>query len=239
MDREGDGAVMKDDVSVLGDCLMRLRKRRGWSIAETARRGGLSTSMLWKVENGQTTLTHGKLAQLAKGLEVPIGDLFAPPELAVRKGGRRVVNRAGTAPTIDCGGNLHHFLATEIASKHYFPCLIEVNAEGDGSDAEPHGGEEFAYVMSGRVRLHCEGYSPVIMEVGDSVYFDASLGHRYVSVDGPARMLCVYSHPEHARQDEATEHERHSRAMQLLRGGPDPALLAEDATPARRSGARS
>lgn len=208
---------MSDETSVLGECLKTLRTRRGWSIAETARRAGLSASMLWKVENGQTTLTHGKLASLAEGLQVPIGELFSPAEPPARKSGRRVVDRRGTAPVVDCGGNLHHFLATEIASKHYFPCVIEVNADGDGSDAEKHGGEEFAYVMDGRVELHCEGYSPVVLETGDSVYFDASLKHRYLRVDGPARLMCIYSHPEHMRQA-TTDTEPHSRAMELLRG---------------------
>jgi len=172
--------------------------------------------MLWKVENGQTTLTHGKLARLAEGLEVPIGELFSSGEPAARRSGRRVVDRRGAAPTVDCSGNLHHFLATGIANKHYFPCVIEVNADGDGSDAEKHGGEEFAYVMDGRIELHCEGYSPVVLEAGDSVYFDASLRHRYLRVDGPARLLCVYSHPEHLQQD-LVDTEPHSRAMKLLR----------------------
>jgi transcriptional regulator with XRE-family HTH domain len=208
--------AMSDETSVLGACLKRLRTRRGWSIAETARRAGLSASMLWKVENGQTTLTHGKLARLAEGLQVPIGELFSPAEPATHKSGRRVVDRRGTAPVIDCSGNLHHFLGTGIASKHYFPCVIEVNADGDGSDAEKHGGEEFAYVMDGRIELHCEGYSPVVLDAGDSVYFDASLKHRYLRVDGPARLLCVYSHPEHLQQ-ELADTEPHSRAMQLLR----------------------
>lgn len=211
---------MSDETSVLAACLRTLRTRRGWSIAETARRAGLSASMLWKVENGQTTLTHGKLARLAEGLQVPIGELFAPAEPAMRKSGRRVVDRQGTAPTVDFGGNLHHFLATGIASKHYFPCLIEVNAGGDGSDAEKHGGEEFVYVMDGQVALHCEGYAPVVLESGDSAYFDASLRHRYLSVDGTARLLCIYSHPEHAHHDHVADAEAHSRAMQLLQGDP-------------------
>ncbi|MBB3695192.1 mannose-6-phosphate isomerase-like protein (cupin superfamily) [Sphingomonas sp. BK580] len=175
--------------------------------------------MLWKVENGQTTLTHGKLTQLAAGLEVPIEELFSPPAPAVHKGGRRVIDRKGTAPTVDYRDNLHHFLATEIASKHYFPCLVEVSAVDDAGAAEAHSGEEFAYVLDGRVELFCEGYAPVVLSPGDSVYFDASLKHRYLTADGtPARMLCVYSHPEHFRSDLSRD-EGHPTALRLLSHG--------------------
>ena len=196
-----------------------LRERHGWSIAETARRAGLSVSMLWKVENGQTELTYGKLAKLAAGLQAPIGELFVDPGPTVRKGGRRVVDRGGAGPVIDVRDNLHHFLATDLARKHFFPCMVEVRAKGPGDDAEAHGGEEFSLVIDGRVRFLCEGYEAVVLEPGDSVYFDAALPHRYLSAsDGGARMLCVYSHPEHARLDATAQLDPHPLAMRILGG---------------------
>lgn len=210
------GEGLMDEKAMLSSRVGVLRQRRGWTITETARRSGLSVSMLWKVENGQTTLTYGKLAKLAAGLEVPIGELFANPSAPVRKGGRRVVERHGSGPTVDVRDNLHRFLATDLAQKHYFPCLIHVGAQGDGSDGEAHGGEEFALVLEGQVRFHCEGYEPVVLDVGDSVYFDAALPHRYLqSSPVPARLLCVYSHPEHARA-EPSGVQPHSLAMQAL-----------------------
>ncbi len=208
---------MVDEKALLSSRVKTLRERRGWTIAETARRAGVSVSMLWKVENGQTTLTYGKLASLAAGLEVPVGELFADPTPSLRRGGRRVVDRRGSGPMVDVCDNLHQFLATDLAGKHNFPCLIDVRAEGDGSDAEAHGGEEFAFVIDGRVRFVCEGYEAVVLEPGDSVYFDASLKHRYLRESAqPARMLCVYSHPEHARLTEAAEVEPHSLAMRVF-----------------------
>ncbi len=205
-----------DEETLLSTRVEALRKRRGWTIAETARRAGLSVSMLWKVEHGQTTLTYGKLAKLALGLEVPIGELFANPAAPARKGGRRVVERQGSGPTVDVRDNLHRFLATDLSQKHCFPCIIEVGAKGDGSDSEAHGGEEFALVLDGEVMFHCEGYEPVVLHAGDSVYFDAALMHRYLQAGpSPARLLCIYSHPEHARAEPPGVH-AHSLAMQAL-----------------------
>ena len=209
---------MVDEKALLSARVKALRQRRGWTVAETARRTGVSVSMLWKVENAQTTLTYGKLARLAAGLEVPVSELFANPEPAVRKGGRRIVERRGAGPVIDCEDNLYHFLASEIASKHYSPCVVEVRAGGTGADVEAHGGEEFSYVLEGRVRFLCEGYAPVVLEAGDSVYFDASLPHRYLCAEpgSPARMLCVYSHPENAKGETTGALQSHSLAMRTF-----------------------
>ena len=208
---------MTDDRTPLSVRLKALRERRGWSVAETARRAGVSVSMLWKVENGKTELTYSKLAMLAAGLEVPVGELFADPAPTIRKGGRRIVDRRGDGPVIDVQNNLHRFLAADLAHKHYFPCVVEVGASGAGDDGDTHGGEEFALVIAGRVKFHCEGYEPVVLDEGDSVYFDASMRHRYIRAsEEPARMVCVYSHPEHARLDEVGMTEPHSRAMRAF-----------------------
>lgn len=211
---------MVDEKLLLSARVKALRELRGWSIAETARRAGVSVSMLWKVENAQTTLTYGKLGKLAAGLDVPVGELFAAPEPGMRKGGRRIVERKGAGPVVDVNDNLHRFLATEIAHKHYSPCVVEIQATGDGAGAEAHGGEEFTYVIEGRLKFLCEGYAPVILEPGDSVYFDASMTHRYLRAedDVPTRILCVYSHPENARGDEVGGPEPHSLALRALDG---------------------
>lgn len=186
---------MVDEKQLLAQRVQSLRLRAGLSVAETSRRSGLSASMLWKVEQGQTTLTYGKLVKLAEGLGVPIGELFAPDSDTPQKRGRRVIDRKGHSPVIDFGSNLHHFLATEISGKPFFPILIEVHAFGDNA-AEAHGGEEFAFVVEGKIEFRCEGYVPAVLDTGDSVYFDATQPHRYLrAVDNTAKVICVYSRP--------------------------------------------
>lgn len=211
---------MSEEESRLAERVQLLRMRKGWTVTETARRAGLSTSMLWKVEKGETSLTYQKLMSLAKGLEVDVTDLFsvnAPPGVA--PGGRRVVERSDGAPVVDFGGNLHRFLATDIAQKHYFPMVVEVHAKPDNEQRpEAHGGEEFVYVIKGKLDFICEGYAPARLQEGDSVYFDASLKHRYISVDDQgAKIICVYSSPSVQRGSTSPEDTRsHSSAMQLL-----------------------
>ena len=61
-----------------------------------------------------------------------------------------------------------------------------------------HSGEEYTYVLEGRVVLHTEFYDPKVMEVGESVYIDSNMGHAYLAGDGcdEAVVLCVCSSAE-------------------------------------------
>ncbi len=47
-----------------------------------------------------------------------------------------------------------------------------------------HSGEEYIYVLEGRVKVHTEFYDPVILEPGESIYIDSNMGHAYVAADG-------------------------------------------------------
>jgi len=189
---------MDDNQHRLAERVKTLRERRAWSVAETARRSGLSSSMLWKVENRQTSLTYEKLVALAAGLEVEVAELFTTERERTRTGGRRAINHGIDAPMVNMNGNSHYFLAADIANKHLFPIVIEVRATDPVRHrAEGHAGEEFTYVLEGTIDFHCEGYAPTRLEAGDSVYFDACLRHSYICAEGEyARVICAYSSPQ-------------------------------------------
>jgi len=55
-----------------------------------------------------------------------------------------------------------------------------------------HPGEEFVYVIRGRIQLHTEFYEPTLLEEGDSAYYDSSCAHAFVNAgDGEAIVLSV------------------------------------------------
>ena len=58
-----------------------------------------------------------------------------------------------------------------------------------------HEGEEFIFVISGRVRFLVDGRE-WILEPGDSIYFDSTLQHRGESIGGDAKALVVFYSPE-------------------------------------------
>ena len=58
-----------------------------------------------------------------------------------------------------------------------------------------HEGEEFLFVLKGRVEWQA-GSEKVILNPGDSIYFESRLPHRGRALDGEATALVVTYSPE-------------------------------------------
>lgn len=58
-----------------------------------------------------------------------------------------------------------------------------------------HAGEEFVYVLKGKVVVATEFYDPVTLSEGQSIYIDSAMGHAYLTADGcdEAEVLGVMS----------------------------------------------
>ena len=53
-----------------------------------------------------------------------------------------------------------------------------------------HSGEEYIYVLEGRIEIHTEFYDPIVLEAGESIYIDSNMGHAYVAAEGATKRLC-------------------------------------------------
>jgi mannose-6-phosphate isomerase-like protein (cupin superfamily) len=54
-----------------------------------------------------------------------------------------------------------------------------------------HSGEEWFYVIEGRVDLHTEFYDTVTLEAGEAMYIDSTMGHAYTVGDGCEEAMIV------------------------------------------------
>ncbi|APE27409.1 helix-turn-helix domain-containing protein [Aurantiacibacter gangjinensis] len=183
----------------MGEALRALRSRNGWSLADVARMTGISTSALSKAENGRLSLTYDKLAALATGLGVDIATFFEKPPVETRFSGRRSIDRGdATAGTIETSNYVYHYLNTEILNKKMVPLVVEHTARTreEFGDFVRHEGEEFLYVLEGRLQVLTELYEAATLDAGQSVYLDSDMGHAYLNVgDGTCRTLAVVSAP--------------------------------------------
>lgn len=177
----------------LGRRVRALRKERGLSIAELAERAGVSAATLSRVENEHTQISAHSLFALANALEVDLNSFFVPDAEPMGRGARAVTLR-NEAISVDTARYRAHVLCTDLANKRMHPCVNEVTVRSikEAGGLSGHGGEEFIFVLSGVLALHTDTYAPLQMQSGDSVYFDASMPHAYVSAgDEPARILVV------------------------------------------------
>lgn len=158
---------------------------QGLSLRALSARAGLPYSTLSKLENGKMALTYDKLIRLAQALNVDLKDMIgeeqAPPQLAV---GRRSVTRAGEELDAESEQHLHHYPAADLLGKMMVPIIIEVQARSvdELGGLVRHAGEEYLYVLRGRMELRSDLYAPLPLAEGDSVYFDSGMAHAYIRV---------------------------------------------------------
>lgn len=171
----------------LGMLIKTLRARNGWTLKETSVRSGISVSTLSKVEHGRLSLTYDKLLQLSQRLDIRMSELFAendaPP--ATSFNGRRSIGDLGRAVRINTASYDNSFLCAELRRKRMTPILTKVRAKSadEFGNLVRHPGEEFIFVLTGRIVVHTEFYIPLPLEEGESLYIDSNMGHAYVVGD--------------------------------------------------------
>lgn len=177
----------------LGQRLKDIRLQMGLTLEEASKRTGLARSTLSKIENEQISPTFQALQKLATGLDMPIPQIFAPPKQTSGVG-RRDVTLSGEGRPHPTTTYEHELLATQLSNKKMVPFKSRIRSRcfDDYQEWIRHDGEEFLLVLEGEVRFYCEFYEPVGLKQGDSVYYDASMGHTLISVsDDDALILWV------------------------------------------------
>ena len=116
------------------------------------------------------------------GLQIDMPQLFEPPRKKVATG-RRDITRSDQGKPHPTPTYEHELLATQLSNKKMMPFKSQVHARNfeEYSDWVRHDGEEFLLILSGSVMFYSEFYEPVEMNQGDSVYYDANMGHMLVS----------------------------------------------------------
>ena len=177
----------------LGQRIKDIRSKLGITLEEASQRTGLARSTLSKIENEQISPTFQAMQKLANGLRIDMPQLFEPPRKKVATG-RRDLTRSGEGKPHPTPTYEHELLATQLSNKKMMPFKSRIRARSfeDYSDWVRHDGEEFLLILEGDVLFFSEFYEPVPMTVGDSVYYDANMGHMLVSTsDEDAQILWV------------------------------------------------
>jgi transcriptional regulator with XRE-family HTH domain len=236
--RPGDGNSKADAVDfmdmktrhpTLGSLLSSLRSRNGWTLKEMSERTGIPVSTLSKVEHDRLTLTYDKLVLLSQRLNIRISELFADPaepgEPAVTA--RRSIGHTDDAVRVNTKNYDYYYLCPELRRKRMIPILTRIRAKSaqEFGDLVRHSGEEYVYVLKGRIKVLTEFYDPVNLSVGESIYLDSNMGHAYVTEEGcdEATVLGVCSSTDESLLD----------SLMSLHGDVSPSMPPKLAEPAR------
>ncbi len=191
-------ASSKHDVRAVGAIsigaqLKSIRMRNKLTLREAANLTNLAPSTLSKIENEQISPTFAVMQKLATGLNIELPQLFTKPAMAQAVGRRDI--------TLKDQGNYHltstyehELLSTQFSRKKMMPykCRVHARSFDDFGEWVRHSGEEYMLVLEGEVQLVTEFYEPVNLVEGDSVYYDAMMGHLVISVsENDAQILWV------------------------------------------------
>jgi transcriptional regulator with XRE-family HTH domain len=179
------------DAVAIGRRLRQLRHAREMSLTELSRRAGLSQGYLSQVERDRATPSTTALSRLCEVLDVPVVHFFEPsqerlPEnYVVRNRGRRTVLYPGSRVK-------NELLVPDLRGKLeavYFRARARTR-----SPVYKHEGEEFGYVLKGRLRVTV-GDDTFVLGKGDSITLPSHQPH-YWEVIGPgAEVLWVNTPP--------------------------------------------
>ena len=177
----------------LGNQLRKLRKKRSLTLQDLSGLTGLSKPNLSQIENNIVTPPISTLLKISSALGVQIGHFFqqATPDsnvVVVRKEDRYGVVKG---PHITDIGYQYKPLAYPKVEKNMEPFIVHMEErEADDIVYNNHRGEEFLFVLKGQLEFIC-GETTVILQEGDSIYFESSTPHGYRGVGGTAKTLVV------------------------------------------------
>lgn len=188
---------MDDNPPTLGTLIRSLRARNDWTLKEMSEKTGIPLSTLAKVEHDRLTLGYDKLLQISQRLKIKMSDLFAgssdtgeSPQMT-----RRSIGTLETAVRVESKNYEYFFLCPDLRKKRMLPMAAKLRAKTleEFGELVRHAGEEFLYVVSGRIEVHTEFYAPVTLETGQGVYIDSTMGHAYLVGEGCEEAMVVGS----------------------------------------------
>ncbi|EKT4460957.1 TPA: XRE family transcriptional regulator [Pseudomonas putida] len=185
------------DRTVVGQRLRQVRKARQMTLKQLSEASGVPVSTLSKMELAQVSVSYEKLAAAARALNVDIAQLFraggtvtTPVPVTV------VVDSLPAAAGYSTGTYDYHPIAGDFPERRMTPAYARIIARerGQFDDFIRHPGQEFALVLSGRVRIEFETGEAVSIGPQETAYFDSQVGHIYLSESedgGDAHVMVV------------------------------------------------
>jgi transcriptional regulator with XRE-family HTH domain len=185
-----------------GERIAELRKTYSITRETLAERSGLDIELIRRIEEDSHIPDLAPLVRISRALGVRLGTLLDDHEelgpVITRSGGAEKTPRFVTGIPETVGpspqGLGFNALAADKGGRHMEPFIVDI--EGDAKQSKStHEGEEFIYVLSGRLSLEY-GANSYTLEAGDSVYYDSIVPHRVLSADAsPLKILAVIYTP--------------------------------------------
>jgi DNA-binding transcriptional MerR regulator/quercetin dioxygenase-like cupin family protein len=172
----------------LGPQLRKMRERKGLSLADAAKRSGISPGFLSAVERAHANASVSTLQHLATTYGSTVTELFhtsAKEDRLVGPDDRRVLR---VHPGVQM-----ELLSTGAPMLQSMLFRVAPLAGSEGSYS--HQGEEFIYMLSGSLEIWLDELECHVLNEGDSFWFESMHAHRWMNPGGTEAVLLWINTP--------------------------------------------
>ncbi len=176
---------IEDINAKIGQKIKDLRNQNGLTQQELADRTELTKGYISQLERGQVAPSVATLLDLIECLGSSASDFFKETETE-----QIVFHVQNYFEKIDDEGNSIQWTVPAAQKNKMEPLLVEICPHGTLPEDKPHDGEEYGYIIEGKIRLHL-GDQMFTVEKGESFYFEAKKEH-YIENPGSRKAKLVW-----------------------------------------------
>lgn len=178
---------MNEEIKAVAARLVGLRDIKDVTIEEAAQVCGVSVEQYKSYESGDVDIPVGVLQSMSKKYDIDLSVLISGIEPRMHS---YYLTKKGKGLSVERYSDYkYEELASGFINRKSDPFIVTVPFK---NNAEPHynvhPGHEFVYMIEGKMSLSVDG-KEMLVEEGDSVYFDATKKHSMVAVEKDAKFL--------------------------------------------------
>ena len=173
----------------LGNKIKDMRRQKNLTQEELADRCELTKGYISQLENNLTSPSIQTLCDILNALGTTLADFFREEEE------EKVVFSEEEFIEKDSDGVIWNWVIPNAQKNMMEPVLVELGAPGAVIEDYPHEGEEFGFVLEGRIAV-CLGKKSYLCRKGQSFYYKADKLHKIENRGkGKARLLWISTPP--------------------------------------------
>lgn len=174
----------------IGNKIKNLRKRNGLTQQELADRTELTKGFISQLERGQVSPSVVTLFDLIECLGTTPSDFFKDS-----KEEQIVFSDKDFFEKIDDAGNSIQWIVPTAQGNQMEPLLVVLKPYQGLDEDSPHSGEEFGFVISGKILLTI-GDKKYVVRKNEAFYYPANQVHKIENTSGsPAKLIWVSTPP--------------------------------------------
>jgi transcriptional regulator with XRE-family HTH domain len=176
----------------IGQRMKAIREAKGLSLDELSHMTGFEVDLLASIENGEVQPQLGTAIKLSKALDSALGRLLSGVGeklyAITRKAEQKIISRS-TTQRGKRQAYTYKSLAPEVKGRHMESFIVHLE-EAQGKECSVHDGEEFIYVLEGKVSLDI-GNEHFELDPGDSAYYLSTTPHLIAAARDTATIIAV------------------------------------------------